>query len=87
MVSNAVEDEVVLLATLGEILLGVVNDAICAERFHHVQIPRAAYAGHMCIERFADLHSERTHASGCTVNQNLNASEGCRPTERRKPSS
>jgi len=32
MVTHAVENQVVTLATLGEILLGVINDPICATR-------------------------------------------------------
>src|SRR5574337_415296 len=71
MVPNAVENQVVTLPTLAEILLGVINDVLRADGSHHVHIPRAAYAGHIRAERLGDLHSERTHASRRTVNQDL----------------
>src|SRR5216683_4316816 len=71
MVSNEIENQVVTSSTFGEILVGVINNVICAEGSDHVHIPRTAYAGHLCAERLGDLHSERTHASGRTVNQDL----------------
>src|SRR5262249_27280596 len=71
MVPNAVENQVVTLPTLGEILLGVINDPICADGSDHVHIPRTAYAGHIGAEPLGDLHCERTHASRRTVNQDL----------------
>src|SRR5205814_10299239 len=71
MVSNAVENQVITLPTLGEILLRVINDLICAERSDDVDIPRTADAGHICPERLGDLHSERAHASRRPVNQDF----------------
>src|SRR5260370_19227545 len=71
MVPNAVEKEVVTLPTFGEILLGVINDPIRADGSNHVHIPRTAYAGHIRAERLGNLHSERTHTSRRTVNQDL----------------
>src|SRR5271157_1509862 len=71
MVPNAVENQVITLPTLGEILLGVINDVICADGSDHVHIPRTAYASNLCSERLGDLHSERTHASRRTVDQDL----------------
>src|SRR5215472_11938812 len=69
MVPHVVENQVVSLPALGEILLGVIDDAIRAEGLHHVHILRAADAGHLRAERLGDLHSERAHTSPCTVNQ------------------
>src|SRR5260370_36256851 len=71
MVGKAVENQVVTLPTLGEILLAVINDPICADGSDHVHIPRTGYAGHICAEGPGDLHGERTPASPCTVNQDL----------------
>src|SRR6059058_2680351 len=75
MVPNAVENQIVsLVVTLpafSEILPSIVKDLLCADRSHHVHILCAAYAGHICAERLGDLHSERTHASRRTVNQDL----------------
>src|ERR1039457_413690 len=69
MVANAVENQVITLPAFGEILLRVINDPICADGSDHFHIPRTAYAGHICAEPLGDLHSERTHASRRTVNQ------------------
>src|SRR5208337_4661937 len=71
MVPNAVEDQVITLPTFGEILLGVINDVICADGSDHLDIPRTAYAGNLCAEPLGGLNSERTHASRRTVNQDL----------------
>src|SRR5712692_11346461 len=71
MVPNHVENQVVALRTFGEILFGVINDLICADRSDHVHISRTAHAGHFRSERLGDLHGERTHASRRAVNQDL----------------
>src|SRR5262249_6858409 len=65
------ENKVVTLFTFGEILLGVINNVICADGSDHLHISRTAYAGHICAEPLGNLHSERTHASRRTVNQDL----------------
>src|SRR6266542_6945052 len=66
-----VENQVVTLRAFGEILLGVVNDAIRADGPHHVYLRRTAYAGHICAEGLGDLHCERAHASSGAVDQDL----------------
>ena len=71
MVPHIVEDEIVTLPTLREVLLGVVNNVVCADRSNHVHIPRAANAGHLRAERLGNLHGERAHASRRTVDQDL----------------
>src|SRR5271165_2119144 len=71
MVQNAVENYVVTLPTFGEVFLAVVNDPIRADGSDHIHIPRTTHAGNLCAERLGDLHSERTHASRRTVNQDL----------------
>src|SRR5216683_7734087 len=71
MVSNAVENQVVTLPTFGEILSSVINDVIRADGSDHVHIPRTAYASNIRPEPLGDLHSERTHTSRRTVNQDL----------------
>ena len=42
-----------MLVALGEILFGVIDDVIGAERLHKFEIPRAANAGYLCAEDFA----------------------------------
>src|SRR6266542_6764933 len=71
MVWNVVENYVVTFRTFREILFRIIDDVICAERSNQIDIPCAAYAGHICTERFRDLHGERADASGRTVNQDL----------------
>jgi hypothetical protein len=56
---------------LDEILLGVVNHLVGADRSDHVHVPGAADPGHLRCERFGDLHCKRTHASRRTVDQRL----------------
>src|SRR5207249_7453784 len=71
MVRNVVENHVITLVTFGEILFGVINYMIRPERSDHLQISRAAHAGHIGAEQFGDLDRERTDASRSAVNQNL----------------
>src|SRR5215469_5234333 len=71
MVPNAVENQVITLPTFGEIIPGVINHVICADGLDHVHIPRTAYASNLRAKRFGALHSESTHTSRRTVNQDL----------------
>jgi hypothetical protein len=71
MIPNGVEKYIVKLPTLGEILLSVIEDVICADGSDHFDIPRTRYTGHICAERLGDLHSECAYASGRTVDQDL----------------
>src|SRR5882724_13335498 len=71
MVTNAVENQIVTLRSLGEILSSVVNCRVCANRANHVHISSAAHPDYLSAERLGDLHGERTHASRRTINQNL----------------
>src|SRR5215467_2059909 len=71
MVHITVENKVVTLPTFHEILPGVINDMIRADRSDQVHIPRAAHASNFCAERLGDLHRESTHSSRRAVNQDL----------------
>src|SRR5438045_5102389 len=71
MVRNVVENHVITLVTFGEILFGVINYMMRPKRSYHLQISRAAHAGHIGAEQFGDLDRERTDASRSAVNQNL----------------
>jgi hypothetical protein len=44
---------------------------VAHDRPDHIHIPCTAYAGHICAERLGDLHGERSHASRCTIDQDL----------------
>ena len=71
MIRHEVENQIVMLSTFREILSGVINDVICADGSDHFNVPRTANARNFSAERLGDLHSERTHASRRTVNQDL----------------
>src|SRR5947209_2652198 len=71
MVPSTVKNEIVALRAPGEILVGVINDSIRADRSHRVHTLRTAYAGYVCAERLGDLHGERTHSSRRTIDQDL----------------
>ena len=66
-----VEHQVVALVAPGEVLLGVVDDVVGAERSDEIDVPRAAHAGHLRSECLGDLHGERAHASRRAVDQDL----------------
>src|ERR1700704_5243611 len=71
MIRHEVENQVVVLSTFREILSGVINDAIRSDGSDHFNVPRTANAGDFGAERLGDLHSERTHASCRTIDQDL----------------
>lgn len=61
--SNAVKNQVLTSSTVGEILLGVIDDVVCADRSNQVRIPGTAHASNLRTERLGDLHSQRTHTA------------------------
>src|SRR5260370_20164635 len=71
MISVHSKNQVIPLSISGEILLRVINDLVCTNRAHYVQIPRAAYGGDFSPKRFGKLHRKRTHTTTRTMNQNL----------------
>src|SRR4029453_12569480 len=71
MVNHVVDNYVVAFRALGEILFGVINDVIGAERSNKIDIARATDAGHIRTKCLGNLHRERAHASGSAVDQDL----------------
>src|SRR5256885_7308364 len=71
MIRNIVENGIITFGTLSEILFGVIDDVICPERLHQIEIPRAANAGHIRDKRLRDLHCECSYASRRAVDQDL----------------
>ena len=71
MVADQIIDHVVTLISLRKIFLGVIDHAISANRFHKIDIARAANAGDLCAKRLRDLHGKRAHAAGRAVDQNF----------------
>src|SRR6267143_5764960 len=71
MIRHEIENQIVMFSTFREILSGVINQRVCADGSDHFNVPRTANARNFSAERLGDLHSERTHASSRTVNQDL----------------
>src|SRR3972149_721975 len=71
MVPCHVEYQVAPVPISDEILPGVIDDPVCADRSDHVHVPRAAHTRHVRPERLGDLHGKRTHTSRRTVDQDL----------------
>jgi hypothetical protein len=55
-VPSDVEDDVVAVAGVGEVLPGVIDDVVGAERPHQVQLAGAADAGDFRSQCLGDLH-------------------------------
>ena len=68
MISHIIEHHVVTFRALGEIFFGIIDDMIGTERFHKIDIPRAANAGHIRTQRFRDLDCKRANTAGRAVN-------------------
>jgi len=68
-VHHVVEDDVVAPLVAGEILLGVVDDVIGAERSDQFHVPRTAHAGDLRAGRPGDLHRKGPDAARRTVDQ------------------
>src|SRR5258708_36686041 len=71
MISVHSKNQVIPLPISGDIFLRVINDLVCTNRAHYVQIPRAAYGGGFSPKRLGKLHRQRTHTTTHTMNQNL----------------
>ena len=69
VVGDVVEDEVVLPSAAGEVVAGVVDDVVGADRADEVHVPRAAHAGDLGAERLRDLHGERADPARGTVDE------------------
>ena len=70
--ANRVKNNIIGLAALGKILLGVINDLIGAQRFHQFQIRGAAYPGHFCPKVVpGKLYRKSTYRSRSAINQNF----------------
>jgi len=68
-VRHVVEDEVVALPASREVLSGVFDDVVRAERSDHLHVPRAANTGDVRSEDLGDLHRKGPHAARGTVDQ------------------
>src|SRR5579884_2260578 len=87
-VPDHVKHQVVSLPTLCEVLSGVVEYPIGAERAHQFAISGAAHGGHLTAERLGDLNREGADTPGSAVDENptagLEPALVAQPLERRQ---
>src|SRR5437588_8836989 len=63
MVPDQIVDHVITLIGLRKIFFCVIDNAIGADRFHKIDITRAADSSHVCAERLRDLDGESANAA------------------------
>ena len=56
---------------IGEVVVGVVDDVVGADRADHVRVPRAGDTGDLGTQSLGDLHGEGAHASRRPVDEHL----------------
>jgi hypothetical protein len=66
-VADQVQHDVVPLPVTGEVLDGVVDDVVRADRPEQVHVPRAANTGHLRTERLGNLHGERADTASRAI--------------------
>src|SRR2546423_15583533 len=71
MVPDQIVDHVVTLIGLSKIFFCVIDHAIGADRFHKIDIARAANSGDLSAERLRDLDGESADAARRAVDQNF----------------
>ncbi len=69
--ADRVKDGVILRSAGGKILLGVIDDLVCAQRFHHVQVLSTANRGHISPKGFGDLDGIGADASRRAIDQHF----------------
>ena len=77
-----VEDQVVVPAAVGEVVAGVVDDMVGADRADQIHLRRAAHAGDVRAEGLGQLHGIAADAAGGADDQNLLPAWMC-PASRR----
>src|SRR4051794_3114215 len=70
-IPRTIEDQVVSLGAPGEIVLGVIDDMVRANRSYEAHALRAPHPGHSRPERLGDLPAERPTPPRATFDQAL----------------
>src|SRR6266542_6300159 len=78
---NRVEDDVVRLAVLGEVFLQVVDDLVCSERSHELDVLRVAHRGDVGAEMLGHLHRCGSDRSGGAVDEDALSLPEIRPSQ------
>ena len=53
-----IKDQIILFSAFGEVLAGVINDMICAQRAQKVQLAGVIHPGHFSPVQFGQLHGK-----------------------------
>ena len=69
MVARDVDDDVVALGALGEVVLGVVDDVVGADRSDHLELARRIHAGHVRAVGLGELDGEDADAPAGAVDE------------------
>ncbi len=69
MLADCVEDDVIRQFVLGEVLLQIVDNLVCAERPHELDVLRVADRGDAGTEVLGQLHSRRSDRPGGAVDE------------------
>jgi hypothetical protein len=69
VLADCVEDDVVHLAVLGEVFLGVVDDPVGSQRSHKLEVLRAAHRRDVGIEVPGQLHPCSADGARCAVDE------------------
>src|SRR5574341_596354 len=68
---NDIQDQIILFSILGKVFPSVINDVVCAERAHKVQLAGVIYASYFSAIQFCKLDSKRTGPAARAINQNF----------------
>src|SRR5438105_11176451 len=71
MIADQIINHVVMLIRLRKIFPGVIDHVISADRFHQIDVARAANAGDLGAECFRDLDGKSADAARRAVDQNF----------------
>src|SRR5918996_4115726 len=84
VLADRVEDDVVHLAVLGEVLLQVVDELVCSERSHELDVLRVAHRGDVGAEVRGELHAGSSDGSGGAVYEDALPLAEIRPPQLRQ---
>ena len=71
MMGIRAENEIVVLTASREIIVGVIDDVVCADQARRGHVGRTAYGGHFRAERFGNLNCKRADASRRAIDEDM----------------
>src|SRR5918993_1128289 len=64
-----IEYQVILFPIRSEVFPSVINDMVCSQRAHKVQLAGVIHPGYLSLIQFGKLHCERTGTTTGTIDQ------------------